>query len=763
MLSLVSVISAGTIIGWQSITIADNSLSKSTETNLSAIRENQKSQIENYFATIEGQIKNLSSNLMIVEAMQEFDSAFDEYDQQVANLDANAKDALKRYYIDEFGETYKTQNPNSEHGALDRYIQLSENSLKLQHTFISDNPNPLGEKNALVGAANNVSDYNRLHQRYHPIVNQYLEEFGYYDIFLVEPENGYIVYSVFKELDYATSLESGPYKNSGIAEAYRKGKQDLGKNQTYLTDFNRYYPSYENQAAFISSPIYSGNKKIGVLIFQMPIDKINNIMSADQQWQDIGLGKTGQSVIVGENKTLRSQARGMIENPEAHGKMLVSKGYSERTISEILARGSSIGIETRDTPAVEELMAGKTGIDINKLGDESFLIAYTPLNIKDVNWGIITEITEAEATAAQTSMENTVLLSLLMVVFILGLISVVSGIFIGKGISGPITNIINVLQSISANRDLTARLPQSQAVDLNQLSKALNSFLDEIRQTMLDSKNTSDMVVDNMREMNHSIQQMLEMTDGQKSESEQAASAITEMKATIQDVARNAAETSEAVQNTDEKAEECVGISATLKMRMEELSLGTGQAQVDIKKLADDSIAIGDVLDVIQSIAEQTNLLALNAAIEAARAGEQGRGFAVVADEVRSLATKTHESTDQIRTQIDSLQKAASNSVTIVEESNTLSQQSIDQTKINDEQLRLISEMINRISLMSTQIATASEEQSTVAEDINRSIVHINNLSMDVYEHSKDIQGKSGVLNDIATQLKDKSSVFKLH
>ncbi|WP_211664937.1 cache domain-containing protein [Litorilituus lipolyticus] len=296
LLSAIGIITAGSLVGWQASSIAAKAIENRAFSQLVAIREIQKTQIENYFDTIKQEITTYSNNRMIIDMATDFKQAFFNYSGQSTITDT---EKLQQYYVKEFDQEYKKQNPASSISSIAKLEQLNENSKFIQHAYISANPNSLGNKNKLI-SANDDTQYSQLHKKYHPHLNQFLDAFGFYDIFLVEPETGYIIYSVFKELDFATSLISGPYKNTGLAEAFHDANNSSEKHSSFLIDFKPYFPSYDASAAFMSSAIYSDEgEKIGVLIFQMPISKINKLMTYDQQWAKVGLGDSGETYLIG--------------------------------------------------------------------------------------------------------------------------------------------------------------------------------------------------------------------------------------------------------------------------------------------------------------------------------------------------------------------------------------------------------------------------------------------------------------------------------
>jgi aerotaxis receptor len=264
-------------------------------------------------------------------------------------------------------------------------------------------------------------------------------------------------------------------------------------------------------------------------------------------------------------------------------------------------------------------------------------------------------------------------------------------------------------------------------------------------------------LVDNAQKVMTSITDTAKGVQEQYSETDQVATAVNEMSASIQEVATNAQLTADSANSANSEAEEGRRVVHDTMSTIRSLANEVEQASEVIRKLEADSNEISSIVDVIQGISEQTNLLALNAAIEAARAGEQGRGFAVVADEVRSLAGRTHDATDEIKNKIERLMVGSRDAVSVMEHSREQASGSVEQAAKAVDSLEAISRAINSINDMSTQIATAVEEQSAVADEINRSIMTIRTIAertLDGARHSEEdsrsMIGMSEGLNELA-------------
>ncbi|EJM09391.1 methyl-accepting chemotaxis protein [Pseudomonas sp. GM21] len=304
------------------------------------------------------------------------------------------------------------------------------------------------------------------------------------------------------------------------------------------------------------------------------------------------------------------------------------------------------------------------------------------------------------------------------------LVGLVAAWVITRLIVAPLRSVIRVAQQIAAG-DLSATVEVTRRDEIGQLMQAMQQMGAGLSRIV----SGLQAGIEQLANSAHSLSAVTEQTNlevsSQKEETEQVATAMNQMTATVHDVARNAEEAAQAAQTADGKVESGQQVVRQSMARIEQLAISATSASSSIESLSAEIQNIGTVLGVIKSVAEQTNLLALNAAIEAARAGEQGRGFAVVADEVRALARRTRQSTEEIERLVSALRSAAQSSVQQIQNSGELVKLAVSDALQTESALGSIAAAVSLIQQMNQQIAAAAEEQSSVAEEINRSVTSI--------------------------------------
>jgi methyl-accepting chemotaxis protein len=733
---------------------ADEKMHQASVEKLVAIREARKDAIYAYLSTIQQQVVSQSDSPLIEQALLEFSSAYD-------NVPPDEASELNNYYAGPFAKTFSNQNgvqPDL-NGILSA---LSPIAASLQDKYIAKNSHPLGSKH-LLDAADTGTEYDTVHNQYHPYLRRYLEVFGYYDVFLVSL-TGEVVYSVYKEIDFATSLASGPFAQSGLAKAYRQAMSAESRGSTAITDFRPYLPSYNAAAAFISSPVYSQGEKIGVFIVQIPIDKINDVMTGHQGWSENGLGESGEAYLVGDDLKARSISRFLIEQPEQFLATLRNRGVDEVVVNELEARATNVGIQILDTESVKAALAGETGVKrVSDYRGVPVISAYTPLNFPGLNWVVMSEIDVAEAFHPSEELAETILYIAATGLLICALLATLIGYYFSHRLTKPVLKLSQTISQILTDKDLTLRA-QTRPLDkdeVNEISTHFNSLLDAFAEVLQRLGSVSEAIKSTSQTLYSVAQETCESTNRQSAESDSLATAMNEMAATADDIAHNTEEARCAAGNTDEAAQQGKQTMVVTQTMLTELQAGLKQSSGVIDALSEDTLRISQILTVIREVAEQTNLLALNAAIEAARAGEQGRGFAVVADEVRTLAARTQNSTEQIDEIIRGLQQRSTEAVNAIHNNNHQAELTMEKATLAQVELEKIAEAAAHINSINIQVASAAEEQGSVANEINKNVLNIAEASQRSAASAQQVDEASTDLGQLSEELHELVKAYR--
>lgn len=657
-----------------------NNLEKQAVERLQAIRDVKKIGIQNYFKVIEEQVLTYSDNVSIQEAMVAFSDAFKNVKKENNYTKADIfgfKQKLKKFYSNEFGKKYREANGSDINTS--RFIsRLSDTEVIHQYHYIFSNKNELGTKDRLDYSTLDKSEYSKVHAKYHPSIRHFLSSFKYYDIFLVDHKTGNIVYSVYKELDFGTSLMNGAFSNSGIAKVFKEANQLEAADRFAFSDYDLYTPSYDAPAAFIASPIFNKGKKVGILIFQMPIDQVNTVMG-----ERSGLGESGETFIVGQDFKMRSDS---YLKKDTHS---VAASYRDPENGKI------------DTLATRSSTSGKEGwATIIDYTNKESIIAYTPLKVFGLNWGINAKIYTSEAFAEVKALENALLFTFAftcLAVFALAF-------YISGTISNSITNV--AIKLLKGARDVE-RSSQTVSQTSTQLSDAGARSASSLQETVASIDEISSMVQKNADAAGRSTQV-----------SASSAEAATKGKQTVEHMIRSINDIAE--------------------------------SNNEINQIAQVIAEIGEKTKVINDIVFQTKLLSINASVEAARAGEHGKGFAVVAEEVGNLAAVSGKAALEITNMLDSSIKHVTD---IVEKTKSKVQSGTKTAEECGEALDEILKNVSTVNDMVKEIASASAEQSTGVREVTKAMQQLDQSSHENTTVAQESSKMATTLNEQATFL----------
>ena len=579
-----------------------------------------------------------------------------------------------------------------------------------------------------------TDEYKAICKKIDPGLNFYINTYHYQELYIICSEHGYIQYSTSRNIDVGTSLLHGPYRNSGFAKLWSRV---VKSGKPVIMDYFRYEPYNNEPSIFSGAPVRDASGKIiAVVALKIDTNSLNFIMN-----ERTGLGETGESYIVGSDFLMRSDSRFKKSATESD---ILSKKVDTRASREALKGHSST-----------EIIKDYRGIDV--------LSAYSPLNMHlgpgvDINWTIISETDTSEAFAPIIKWENR--LALLSII-LLG-ISITIGFFSARSVASPIKQLSESFALMAAG-DLTLKPVDIHRTDeVGVLVESFNNMLETLK------KQTKELT-DGAAKLLSAVTKVVASTTQFAANSAETSTSVSEITTTIEEVRQTSKVSNDKAEEIASTSDKVAEVAENGEKATNEVILSMNRIKDEVESVADSIIKlsahtqnIGEIIGAVNDIADQSNLLSVNASIEAAKAGEYGKGFAVVAQEVKNLADQSKEATKQISSILNDIQKATGSAVMATERGGKVVEEGVRLSKESGHSIAILADAAVQSSGSSKQIAASTRQQTIGLDQLVVAMGNIKGATEQNMEGAKQLEEVSQAIQELSIKLKELTDRYKV-